>query len=101
MSKVISNVYKSPNKDETYLYVTNQDDLKRVPEALLKTFGRPELVTKIVITQEKQLARVEGSKVLKALKEQGFYLQLPPPKEDYMLDLYDSTAKSAHDAPGQ
>jgi len=101
MSKVIVNVYKSPVKEETYLYVSIQDDLKRVPEELLETFGKPELVTKVVITPEKKLARTEGEKVLAAIKEKGFFLQLPPPKEDYMLDLYDPNAKSAHDAPGQ
>lgn len=101
MSKVIVNVYKSPNKDETYLYVSIQDDLKRVPEELLETFGKPELVTKIVVTAEKQLARAEGKDVLDAMKSKGFYLQLPPPREDYMLDLYDPNAESAHNAPGQ
>jgi hypothetical protein len=69
------------------LYVSLQDDLKRVPEVLLETFGRPELVTKLIITEDRKLARAEASKVLAAIAEKGFYLQLPPPKEELGLGL--------------
>lgn len=87
MSKQLCNIYKSRRKEETYLYVSLKDDLSRVPEALLETFGRPELVTKLLITEDRKLARVEASKVLDAIGEQGFYLQLPPPKEKMGLGL--------------
>jgi hypothetical protein len=87
MTKLLCNIYKSRRKEETYLYVSLQDDLKRVPEVLLETFGRPELVTKLIITEDRKLARAEASKVLAAIAEKGFYLQLPPPKEELGLGL--------------
>ena len=87
MTKQLCSIYKSRRKEETYLYVSMKDDLSRVPEALLETFGRPELVTKLLITEDRKLARVEASKVLKSIVEQGFYLQLPPPKEKMGLGL--------------
>jgi hypothetical protein len=87
MTKLLCNIYKSRSKEETYLYVSLQDDLKRVPEVLLETFGRPELVTKLIITEDRKLARAEASKVLAAIAEKGFYLQLPPPKEELGLGL--------------
>ncbi len=37
-------VYKSRKKAETYLFIERREDFSRVPEALMSTFGRPELV---------------------------------------------------------
>jgi uncharacterized protein YcgL (UPF0745 family) len=88
MKQELCNVYKSRRKEETYLYVSIKDDLKRVPQELLETFGTPDLVTKLLIKEDRQLARAEAPKVLAQIEEKGFYLQLPPPKEEYMLDLF-------------
>lgn len=88
MTKVLCDVYKTKKKDETYLYVSRKDALSRVPEALLEQFGKPELAMTMILTPEKKLARADIDKVLKALDEQGFYLQMPPVKETYMLDLF-------------
>jgi uncharacterized protein YcgL (UPF0745 family) len=87
MTKLLCNIYKSRRKEETYLYVSLADDLVRVPEFLLETFGRPELVTKMIITPERKFARADAEKVLASIKEKGFYLQLPPPKENFGLGL--------------
>ena len=87
MTKLLCNIYKSRRKEETYLYVSLKDDLSKVPEVLLETFGRPELVTKIIITEDRKLARAEAPKVLASIEEKGFYLQLPPPKEELGLGL--------------
>lgn len=88
MTKILCDVYKSPKKPETYLYVSREDQLTRVPEALLETFGKPERALIIVLTEDKKLARVEAKKVMEALKEQGFYLQMPPVEELPKLDLF-------------
>lgn len=87
MTKLLCNIYKSRRKEETYLYVSLKDDLTRVPEVLLETFGRPELVTKLILTPERKLARIGADKVLESIEEKGFYLQLPPPKENMGLGL--------------
>ncbi|MCD8521594.1 MAG: YcgL domain-containing protein [Saccharospirillaceae bacterium] len=88
MTKVLCDVYKTKKKDETYLYVSRKDALTRVPDALLEQFGKPELAMTMILTPEKKLARADIDKVLNALDEQGFYLQMPPAKETYMLDLF-------------
>lgn len=88
MTKVLCDIYKSRKKAETYLYVSRQDGLKRVPEALLENFGKPELAMTIMLSPEKKLARTEAEKVLAALVELGFYLQLPPVEETSKLDLF-------------
>lgn len=87
MTKLLCNIYKSRRKEETYLYVSLKDDLTRVPEVLLETFGRPELVTKLILIPERKLARIGADKVLESIEEKGFYLQLPPPKENMGLGL--------------
>ncbi len=88
MTKVLCDVYKTKKKDEAYLYVSRKDALTRVPDALIEQFGKPELAMTMILTPEKKLARADIDKVLKALDEQGFYLQMPPAKETYMLDLF-------------
>lgn len=83
-SKILCHVYKSLADNEMYLYVPQQEDLARVPKALLEKFGKPQRVTTLVLTPERKLARAETAKVLEALRSQGFYLQLPPPPDEQM-----------------
>ena len=40
--KKICTIYRSPKKEGMYLYVDKAEDLARVPEALLQSFGKPE-----------------------------------------------------------
>lgn len=84
----ICSVYLSPRKDEMYLYVDKRDQLNKVPEALLEMFGTPKHVMDIPLTEKRQLARVDTAKVLSELDEKGYFLQMPPPKEDYLLDIH-------------
>ncbi|RZU46926.1 hypothetical protein EV700_1312 [Fluviicoccus keumensis] len=84
----ICDIYKSPKKDEMYLYVRKTEGLTRVPEALLTMFGRPRHYVTLLLTPERKLARAEAPKVLAEIGEKGFYLQMPPAREDYMLDLF-------------
>lgn len=96
MTKVLCDVYKSKRKDETYLYVSRQDGLTRVPEALLESFGTPVLALTMMLNSDKKLARAEAPKVLEAMVEQGFYLQMPPPKETPKLDLFTKLDNDDH-----
>lgn len=87
MNGVICCVYRSSKKDETYLYVDKSRGLEKVPEALLQLFGEPRQVMIMLLTEERKLARVDAKKVLAALQEQGYYLQMPPPSETYMQEI--------------
>lgn len=88
MTKILCDIYKSRKKDGTYLYVSRQDGLKRVPEVLLESFGKPELSMTLMLHKDKKLARADVEKVLQAMHEHGFYLQLPPLEETSKLDLF-------------
>ncbi|MBS97283.1 MAG: YcgL domain-containing protein [Oceanospirillaceae bacterium] len=84
----ICSIYKSPKKDEMYLYVDKRDGLARVPEELLELFGKPVHAMDMPMKADRKLARVDAEKVLEGITEKGYYLQMPPPKEEYMLDLF-------------
>lgn len=86
--KLLCEVFKSPRKDEMYLYVDKRRGLEDVPEALLERFGQPVSALTLILTPDKPLARTGGVEVMAAIEEKGFYLQMPPAKEDYLLDLY-------------
>lgn len=85
---LICSIYRSSRKDEMYLYVDKRDGLDKVPDTLMNMFGKAQHVMDMPMTAERQLARVDTDKVLDGIRDQGFFLQMPPPRDDYMLDLY-------------
>lgn len=82
--KVLCQVYSSPRREETYLYVDKRRGLQDVPETLLASFGEPREVLSLLLTPERKLARVDAAAVLAAIQKQGFYLQLPPTPEEIL-----------------
>ncbi len=87
-------IYRSPKRDQTYLYVEKKGDFSRVPEVLLKTFGEPQFSMMLSLSERKKLANADIEKVKIALKEQGFYLQVPPPVESLINEHLASTKPS-------
>lgn len=85
--KRICSIYKSPRKNEMYLYVDRSEALSRVPEALLTAFGAPVHAFDLVLTPERNLAREDIAKVLENIEKQGFHLQMPPGEEEYIEHL--------------
>jgi len=90
--KRLCTVFKSPKKDEMYLYTDRLEGLKRVPKELLELFGTPKEVMALPLSEDRDLGRADAQKVLDEIEEKGFYLQLPPAREDYMLDLHKDTS---------
>jgi len=86
-------IYRSTQRDQTYLYVEKKDDFSRVPEALLKSFGKPQLVMLMPLDGRKQLSNADLQKVKSALSEQGYYLQLPPPQENLLKQHLEEQGK--------
>ena len=91
--KKICTIYRSSKHEGMYLYVDKQEDLDRVPDALLKRFGKPEQAMTLVLTPERELARVDIAKVLEGLEEQGFFLQMPPQPDQEMMKLREKNTK--------
>lgn len=89
---MLCTIYKSAKKLETYLFVKQRDDFSAVPAPLMSMFGTPTLVTVMNLADKEKLALADIEKVKENLNEQGFYLQLPPPKEN-MLDQHKAEMK--------
>ena len=87
MNKLLVSVFKSSRKEETYLFVERGKALSAVPEELCTVFGAPVHVMDMLLTPAKKLARVDAEMVLKAIGQQGYHLQLPPPKERELPSL--------------
>lgn len=79
--KIICEIYRSPKEEGMYLYVKKAEGLSRVPEDLLRLFGKPQQAMVLVLTPERKLAHASVEKVAESLESQGYYLQLPPRSE--------------------
>lgn len=89
--KMFCAIYKSPKREQTYLYIEKKDDFSRMPVELLQSFGTPQFVMSISLTERERLASADIVVVRAALSEQGFYLQIPPPVEN-LLSVHTSMA---------
>ncbi len=90
---LICTIYKSLKKEGMYLYMEKSQPLEKVPESLLTVFGKPEFVMTLALTPERKLARVDRDEVVQAVKNQGFFLQMPPGKQDQADSLYLKNSK--------
>ncbi|MBT0726305.1 YcgL domain-containing protein [Rosenbergiella australiborealis] len=90
---MICAIYRSPLRDQTYLYLSKKDDFSCVPEALMKGFGKPQLAMVISLEGRAHLASADITKVKQQLKEQGYYLQIPPPVENLLTQHLATEAK--------
>jgi uncharacterized protein YcgL (UPF0745 family) len=79
-------IYRSPRKDEMYLYIPAEDDFSTIPATLLKGFGTPEKVMQLTLSAAQKLAREDVTTVMENLLNQGFHLQMPPKMQ---VDLYE------------
>lgn len=78
MTSLLCQVFRSPRREEMYLYVEKSRGLADVPEALLARFGEPSPVMLLELTPQRKLARASVTEVMDSIREQGYYLQMPP-----------------------
>lgn len=70
-------IYRGSRHEEMYLYVA-EPDLASVPEQLLQSLGRAELVMTLTLSPQRRLARCDVEEVMRNLRERGYHLQMPP-----------------------
>lgn len=75
-------IYRSPKKDQMYLYIQEKDVFEDIPEQLLVAFGEPEFSMVVDLGSREKLARVDINAVRKNLAAEGYYLQMPPVLDD-------------------
>ncbi len=71
-------IYRSEKKQETYLYLALGTAFSDLPQGLQDTFGEPVLVMKLEIDSNTRLAQADTVRVLDAMHDPGYFLQLPP-----------------------
>ncbi|MCW8125009.1 YcgL domain-containing protein [Microbulbifer halophilus] len=91
--RTVCDVYRSPREEEMYLYVDKREGIAHVPEKLLELFGRPRHLMTMLLTPEKKLARAEADGILKEIRERGYYLQMPPARDDEMRAIAAQNSK--------
>lgn len=71
-------IYRSKRKPDHYLFSDRPNDLEHVPAALQVLLSPLDLVMSLELTPARRLANADTAAVLTALREKGFYLQIPP-----------------------
>jgi uncharacterized protein YcgL (UPF0745 family) len=75
---MLCQIYRSPRRQEMYLYVEKAEGLAKVPADLLQRFGEPEAIMLVLLDGRRRLARANAEEVKAQVQAQGFYLQMPP-----------------------
>ena len=78
-------VLKSRFMPDTYVYMPEEKAVDTLPEGLLAQFREPEEFLRFDLHAEKNLAQADAGKVLAALADAGYYVQLPPSQDDDLL----------------
>lgn len=96
MSPLICQIFQSSKKPGMYLYVEKKEQFKRVPEALMQLFGRPKEAMVLALHANRKLVRADVNEVIKQIKEQGYYLQMPPVESGEMNEIALKNSKLSH-----
>ncbi|RUO35333.1 YcgL domain-containing protein [Aliidiomarina sanyensis] len=84
---MLCRVLKSKKKADTYLYLPLTTPLSDLPAPLQTLFSPEQEALRLNVTAERQFARLSGVKLLAALENEGYYLQVPPPPENLLDGL--------------
>lgn len=96
MKHTIVEIFRSSKNADMYLYVLKADGFKKIPDELKTMFGKGVSVMTMLLKPDQKLAHADPEKVMQELTSKGFYLQLPPPKEPYLLDIYRTPTESRY-----
>ena len=75
-------VYRSRKRADTYVYLPAGAEYDDLPDAFRDHFGEATAFLQFELHADRFLAQADASAVLKAIEDQGFYLQLPPRIDD-------------------
>ena len=84
-----SYIYRSEKKADCYLFLNKPADKFDLPTVVQTIVGELHLVMELEITPETKLSLSNSSTVLEAFEKQGFYIQMPPAKDNPVDALFD------------
>lgn len=71
-------VYKSDLKADTYLYLKEGIEQDELPDVLILLLGKLTQFLSLKLKPDSKLAQANISDVISSLREQGYYIQMPP-----------------------
>ncbi|MBO1926425.1 YcgL domain-containing protein [Thiomicrorhabdus sp. 6S2-11] len=86
MQPIEVSAFRSPKKDELYLFVPKEDGLDKLPKELLTMFGEPTHVLDFELTPDRKMAREDAKVVYDAIQAKGFFMQMPPTDVEKISD---------------
>lgn len=69
-------IYRSPKKENSYLYIDTENDLSKVPDVLMNVFGEPILVMKVLLDGKRQFVVGSSQDIEDKIKQDGFFVQM-------------------------
>lgn len=75
---IICEIYRCGRRQEMYLYVDKGKGIDSLPQELLEGVGKLQSVMVLRLNKNRHLARADVNRVMQAIREHGFYLQMPP-----------------------
>jgi len=84
---ILCEAWRSDAVPDTYLMVDSKTGVAAIPENLAERFKNPQLVTTFELSPTRKMAAANPEEVLSAIFERGYYLQLPPPRDQQMSSV--------------
>jgi len=70
-------IYRSSVKEGLYVYLGEDTRLESLPAPVMKQLGVPEKAMEFDLHASRKLPNADSAEVIEAVKNQGFYVQMP------------------------
>ncbi len=90
---MLVSVYRSNKKDGMYLFLQNKDILNELPDIVVKQLGEIDFSFEFELDESRKLSNANPADVIKAIEEQGFYIQMPADIEDILANISKNSVK--------
>ncbi len=87
MTPIMVSAFKSPKKEELYLFIPKESGIDSLGDELLVMFGKPEHIIDFELTPEKKMPRSDAAKIYEALQTKGYFMQMPPTEIEKISDM--------------
>lgn len=74
-------IYRSLKKENSYLYIDNENDFSKIPEVLMKAFGQPVFIMKVLLDGKRKFVVGSSQEIEEKITQDGFFFQML--KDDY------------------
>lgn len=69
-------IYRSPKKENSYLYIAKENDFSQVPDVLMKAFGQPMFAMKVLLDGKRKFVVGMSDEIEERIKNDGFFVQM-------------------------